>query len=493
MSHLFETLPFWLWVSLAVITFFLARGPIHRSIYSLARLFHRSLLFSANAVELAGQGLRERNREVLLARGREVTEWQIEREFERIESSLKRDMAQYPTLHRHLCEQMTTIDDDYVRSAEVPPEPSSWARAIRSVAEIPTPDDTVVADVLETINHSMRKAENKALESYRESIRERHQLLKRMMPGWRSILKTLGRMNKSVESVIYRSKVLDEHMTRYEEVLQESDRSLRLLSTSFFSRFFISSLVLLLIMAGVWLNHQLIARPVAEIIGSNSFLGGYGTADIAALILIFVQIVTGIVVMECLLITRLFPSVSALTDSVRKRLLWIGVLLLLCLASIEAGLSLSRELLLQQDQLLTGLSETSGSAVTEINAYWTLGLVQMMLGFTLPLVLAFIAIPLEQFLSSARTVFGSVLVFFLNVLSVGLRLLALIAINCGTLLNRIYDLIIFLPLWLQHTYRQFRKASELDVASDKSKSPVSQSKSEINIEKEVSTGGAASV
>ncbi|WP_444919963.1 hypothetical protein ACJJID_13720 [Microbulbifer sp. CnH-101-G] len=419
-------------------------------------------MFAANSVGLAGQSLRERNREVLLATGREMTEWQIEREFERIEDSLRRELTQYPSLHRQLCEQLAAIDDDYVRSAEVPPEPSNWARAIRSVTEIPTPDDTVVADVLETINHSMRKAESKALEAYRESIRERHQLLKRMMPGWRAMLKNLGRINRSVESVIHRSKVLDEHMSRYEDILQESDRSLHLLSVSSFSRFLISSLVMFVAVAGVWLNHQLIARPMTEIIGSGGFLGSYSTADIAASILIFLQILVGLVIMESLRISRLFPSIASLADPIRKRILWSALFLLLCFSSVEAGLSLSRDLLLQGDQLLTGIPGVSELRFEEAKSYWALGLVQMLLGFILPLVLAFIAIPLEQFINSARTVFGCLLVLFLDLFATGLRLLATLSMHCGILLNRTYDLIIFLPLWMQRAYWQARNTSRPD-------------------------------
>ncbi|WP_299579411.1 hypothetical protein [uncultured Microbulbifer sp.] len=466
MNQLIETLPLWLWGGLAVLALFLGRGPSHRAIYSLARFGHRSLLFAATSIGLAGQRVRERNREVLLAMGREMAEWQIEREFERIEGTLKRDLAQYPTLHRRLCEQMTVLDEDYVRSAEIPPEPSNWARAIRSVAEIPTQDDTVVADVLETINQSMRKAESRALESYREAIRERHQLLKRMMPGWRTMLKTLGRINRNVESLIYRGKVLDGHMARYEEILQESDRSLRLLSISSLNRFLVSSLVLFVALAGVWVNHQLIARPITEIVGDGHFLGTYATADITALVLIFLQLVTGIVVIESLRITRLFPSIGALADIARRRLMWAALLLLLCFAGIEAGLSFSRELLLQQDQSMTGVVAISGPVVAGMDSYWTLGLAQLGLGFILPLALAFTAIPLEQFVASARTVFGFLLLFFLNLVSVCLRFLAVTALHCGILLNRLYDLIIFLPLWLQRVYLHSRKTGFLTAQPD---------------------------
>ena len=218
MTGIFQSLPPWLWFIIALVALFLARKPVHQGILALARFFHHFLRLGANAVGAAEARLQRRNREVLIAAGRAATERHIEREFDRIEGAMKKELAQYPALHRKLCEQLAAIDEDYVRSAEVPPEPSNWSRAIKAVAEIPAERDSIVGDVLETIHGSMRKAEAKAREAYRESVRERHQLLKRMMPAWRAILKSLGAVNKTVTGVQQRAKVVDGHMARYEEI-----------------------------------------------------------------------------------------------------------------------------------------------------------------------------------------------------------------------------------------------------------------------------------
>ncbi|GAA5443453.1 hypothetical protein Misp06_01630 [Microbulbifer sp. NBRC 101763] len=457
MSPLINSLPLWLWLLFGLFAMFLARRPVHRAIYALARFSYRSLRLAAGALGTAEQTLLERNREVLLAAGRATAERHIEREFERIEGAMKRELAQYPTLHRRLCEQLTSIDEDYVRSAEVPPEPSNWARAIRSVSEIPAQDDSVVADVLETINHSMRKAESKALESYRESTRERHQLLKRMMPSWRAMLITLGRINKNVESVIRRAKALDLHMERYEEILQESDRSVRFLSASSMGRFLIASTALMVAVAGISVNFQLIARPVAEILGGNSFLGSFVVTDIVAYVLIFLQVSLGIMVMECLQVTRMFPAINTLSDNIRRRLNWAALALLLLFSMVEACLAFTRELLLQYDQLLAASAGEALPMMAGMGTYWPVSLTQMGLGFILPLILAFTAIPLEQFISSARTVIGTCLVLSLRLLCGGLRLLATSVMHTGILLNRFYDLVIFFPLWLQDVLLHYWK------------------------------------
>ncbi|AWF82609.1 hypothetical protein BTJ40_18340 [Microbulbifer sp. A4B17] len=453
MSQLIQSLPFWLWGILGLVILFLAREPVHRAVYALARLGHRALRFIASNIDSTEQRLVERNREVLFAEGRDAAERQIEREFERIEQTVQRDLALYPTLHRKLCEQLSSLDEDYVRSAEIAPEPSNWARAIRAVSEIPGKEDPLVADVLDTINQSMRKAESKALESYRESTRERHQLLKRMLPSWRAMLSTLGRINKNVESVIRRAKALDAHMERYEEILQETDKSLHLLSSSSFSRFLTASLVLMVALAGALVNFQLLAQPMVAVLGPDASLGGYSLANISAAVIIFLQVSVGLVIMECLQVTRMFPSLGSLGEGTRRSLLGVALALLVILAVVGGNLAFSRELILQQ-QLL-------GS-----EQLWPIPMAQMGLGFVLPLILAFLAIPLEQFIRSARTVIGIGVGLSLRGSTLVLRFLAMVSLHLGVLINRFYDIVIFIPLWLQGLYlRRKQEAGREDLES----------------------------
>ncbi|WP_346837369.1 hypothetical protein [Microbulbifer sp. SAOS-129_SWC] len=467
MTELFNSLPLWLWFALGLVALFVARRPVHQGILSLARFFHHSLRLGANAVASAEMRLQQRNREVLMAAGREAAERHVEREFDRIETTMKKELAQYPTLHRRLCEQLTAIDEDYVRSAEVPPEPTNWAKAIQAVAEIPAKQDPVVGDVLEIIHSSMRKAESKALEAYRESARERHQLLKRMMPHWRSMLTTLGRVNKSVESVQHRAKVLDGHMERYEEIQQDSDRAQRMLSSSSLSQFFISAFVLAVAVGGALINFHLIARPMSEMVGGTSYIGNFKVADISALVIILVEVSMGLFLMECLRITRLFPVIGALSDKLRRRMMWAAFILLFFLASVEAGLAFMREILMQEDLAvsaqLRGEQITAGAG----GLYWITTAAQMGMGFVLPFALTFVAIPLENFIASARTVIGVLSAFVLRALSVLLRLTGTASLRLGAMLVRLYDIAIFFPLWLESKFLDWRNSSAVAGSAEK--------------------------
>lgn len=457
MTEMFQTLPPWLWFFIALIVLFLARGPMHQGIYALARFFHQSLRLAANAVASAEGRLQLRNREVLMAAGREASERHIEREFARIENAMKKELSQYPTLHRKLCEQLTAVDEDYVRSAEVPPQPTNWSKAIKTVAEIPANQDTVVSDVLETIHGSMRKAEARALEAYRESARERHQLLKRMMPAWRSIMHSLGKVNKAMAAVQQRAAVVDRHMDRYEEIVQGSDRAQSMLSASSLCHFFIATLLLAIAAGGAVINFHLIARPMTEIMGAVSAIGSFRVADVSALVLILLEITMGLFVMECLRITRLLPVIGALDDKLRTRLMWAALALLLLLVAVEAGLAFVREILVQEDLAAEAALPGAEVIVATGAAYWIAVAAQLGMGLILPLVLAFTAIPLECFIASSRTLIGIVTAFFLRVVAVFLRLIGAAIWHSGDILVRGYDIVIFFPLWMAARFLRWRQ------------------------------------
>jgi hypothetical protein len=286
--------------------------------------------------------------------------------------------------------------------------------------------------------------------AYRKASGERHELLRRMMPDWRAIRETLGRVNKMVESVINRSVALDRHMQEYEDMVKGHDRSVSVLSSSSLVHFFTSALVMCVAAGGAAINFTLIARPMAEMVGGTSFIGNFRTADIAALVIIMVEISMGLFLMESMRITRLFPVIGALPDKIRRRMLWVTFTILVLLASVEAGLAYMREVLLQDELATSALLREDGTEGGLQNQYlWITTAAQMGMGFILPFALVFIAIPLETFVHSLRTVLGLVGIGILRALALLLRVLSNGMRHFGTLLERVYDLPLFLPLWIE--------------------------------------------
>jgi len=213
--------------------------------------------------------------------------------------------------------------------------------------------------------------------------------------------------------------------------------------------FFTSALVMCVAAGGAAINFTLIARPMAEMVGGTSFIGTFRTADIAALVIIMVEISMGLFLMESLRITRLFPVIGALPDKMRVRMLWITFSILLLLASIEAGLAYMREVLLQ-DELATGaLLRGEGGGELQNEYLWITTAAQMGMGFVLPFALVFVAIPLETFVHSLRTVLGLAGIAILRAFALLLRVLGNGFRHLGTLAERLYDLPLFVPLWLE--------------------------------------------
>lgn len=432
---------------LLIAALYFARGTAHQLLLAAAGALSRGLRVASHSVMRGQERLAARNREVLLAAGREAKERIVEREFTRVADTVRKDLAGYPDMHRRLSEAIQRIEEDQEEAAEVPPEAPGWAQAVKVVANLDARN--AGAEILADIHKSMVKAHAEAMDDYRKASAERHSLLRRMMPDWRLIRETLGHVNKSVESVISRSQTIDRHMEEYEAIVRGEDRALSVLSSSSIVYFFISALVLAVATAGTAVNFTLIARPMAEMVGGTNFIGAYRTADIAALVVIMVEISMGLFLMESLRITRLFPVIGALSDKMRVRMVIITFLILLLMASIEAGLAYMREVLLL-DEMATNALLRGETSVSMVNTHlWITTAAQMGMGFVLPFALVFVAIPLETFVHSLRTMVGLIGSGALRALALILRLLGNGARHLGTLACRVYDLPLFVPLWIE--------------------------------------------
>jgi hypothetical protein len=197
-------------------------------------------------------------------------------------------------------------------------------------------------------------------------------------------------------------------MDEYEEIRQQTDKAARMLSSSSMTQFFIAGLVLLIAIGGAMINFNLIALPMSEMVGGASYIGPYKTSDVAGLVIILIELTMGLFLMESLRITRLFPIIM---EALR--------------------------------QTLAGV-EQEGVAASMIPMIG-----QMVMGFILPFALAFVAIPLESFISSSRTVLGVLAAGFLRITAFVLRLLGNVGYYLGRFIVNMYDLVIFPTIWLE--------------------------------------------
>src|ERR1700756_3820314 len=256
---------------LLVTALYLARGTAHQAIHALAVALSRGFRLASRAVARAEERLAARNREVLLSAGREAKERIVEREFVRVGDSVRKDLANYPSLHRASSESIVRIEEDQAKAVEVPPEAPGWVQAVKVIANLDAKNGG--NEILEDIHKSMIRAHSEAMDDYRKASAERHGLLRKMMPDWRRIQETLGQVNRNVESVLERALAIDRHMQEYDDMVRGEDRAVSILSSSSLVYFFVSALVLSVAAAGAAINFTLIARPMAEMVGGTSYIG----------------------------------------------------------------------------------------------------------------------------------------------------------------------------------------------------------------------------
>src|SRR5215470_10338640 len=330
-----------------------ARKLAHDLFRSIGHVIGGPLRLGARWLFLTARDMKERNKAVLLAHGREEVGQHIEREFERIGAMVTRDLEGYPALQRKLLEEITRVEEDYKKCGEVPPPPPEWVEAIAAIAKIKSDGNEMVQRLLEEIKRSMTAIHDKTIGEYRRAYEARHKILNSFMPFWRSLDKTFGQVDKKLTGLQDTGQKIDAQMQKYEQINQKTDKVEHALTVSAFTQFAISALVLLIAVGGALVNFKLIALPFSEMVGAGDYLTStLRMSDVAALVIIFLEATMGLFVMECLRITHLFPIISNMSEQMRRRMLWTALTFLFVLAGIEAALALMRDMLMADRQAL---------------------------------------------------------------------------------------------------------------------------------------------
>ncbi|MGB7541392.1 MAG: hypothetical protein WBM28_05180 [Burkholderiales bacterium] len=443
---------------IAMIFLYAARRPMHALIRSLGHLAGGPLRLGARWLFTAANDMKERNKAVLIEHGRQEVGQLIEREFERVGVMVTRDLHGYPTLQRKLLDEITRIEEDYKKCGEVPPPSPEWIEAVAAVAKVQSNGNEMVQNILEEIKRSVNSIHDKALAEYRRAYETRHRILAGFMPFWRSLDKTMTRVDKKMTGLQESAAVVDAQMEKYGQINAKTDKAEHALTTSAFTQFAIAAIVMSVAMGGAFINFKLIALPMSEMVGAGDYItDALRTSEVAALVIILVEAAMGLFLMESLRITHLFPGIANLNDRMRRRMFWIALVLLVTLAGIEAALALMRDMLIADKQaLLQSLATTQQAAAAEgwVARIPTAG--QMVLGFILPFTLAFVAIPLESFIHSTRTVIGALLVMVVRALAFSLRILGNLVRHLSRVLITAYDVVIVLPLLVEHTIKATR-------------------------------------
>jgi hypothetical protein len=377
-----------------------ARHPMHKALREVGRLFGGAFRVGARWCRGMAAKVAQRDHEMIVEMGKGDLEAKVGREFHRIEGAYAKELARYPDLHRKLDDVLTKIDGDFQECATAAPAAPGWSEAVTAVAKMPPSGDRVVTKLLEEIHKSAVAGEKKALQEFRDATAKKHKILGGMAPLWKEMKKIAVEVASAVTGALESTKRIDGYMAQYEKVRAADAKAIRALGWSATQLFVVSLLVMAVAMGGAFVNFNLIALPMSELVPSGSRIGGMPVSTVAALVIVLMEVAAGVFAMEMLGVTSFFPKLELLPKSRRRMILTVALGGLFMLACIEASLAVLREQIVESSNALkaslAGVSEPVAQTAT--SKIPVVG--QAVLGFILPWILAMVAVPLETMIST---------------------------------------------------------------------------------------------
>ena len=444
---------FALWVG-SVVFLWAARAPMVQVLRGLSRSLDSGVDSVSSWCQETGQDLGARQKDSLRAASELELQSRIAREVVRIDDSFSEKLGRYAEIQRQVDDLLKGLESDYDGCGDSPPEVPGWAGAVEAVSAIPDSADPNVKKVLEGIRESMTDAEKRALKTYREDTAKRHKILGRMRPVWKEIRSQLAGMQDAVSKAVQTSSKLSRYVDSYDELVRDRESDAHAASFSPIKPFLTALIVMAVALGGAFVNFQLIALPMSELVPAGARLGGVAVSTISALVLVLMEAAVGIFLMDMLGITDLFPKLATVAPSRRRLILGLSLAGLFFLASVEASLAILREQIVAGDAALKHSLAGDAGAVVSVAADSSIPIIgQAVLGFVLPWLLALVAIPLEMLLDSGRHVMAQLAVFGLHFAGGAVRVGGHALGSLVAALPSIYDVYIAIPLRIERLWR----------------------------------------
>lgn len=440
---------FVLWAA-SVIFFWAARTAMLRFLKGLGDGLADGFHSLAQRCVGAAEELRKNSREVLLAAGTRDAQGRLDRELQRVDEGFSDQLGQYGRLQRHLGDTLLAVERDYQQGGVTPPEVPGWSAAVEAIANIPMAGDPNIQKVLDGIRASSEDAEKKALAAYQADTTKRHKILAAMLPVWKEIRGLLGKMQDSVTLALESSVRINAFIEDYEKIRADREEAARALTFSAAKLFIVAAGVLGIAFGAAFINFQLIALPMSELVPAGARVGGMPVSAVSALVLVLMEGALGIFLMDMLGITELFPKLATIPRSRRRLILWLGLAGLFFLASVESSLAILREQIVEADAALKLSLAGDASRVVQSASQSMIPVVgQAVLGFILPWILALVAVPLEMLLDSGRHVVASLAVVAMRLAGVVTGGAAHVSRHLTGLVISVYDVYIAIPLRIE--------------------------------------------
>jgi len=441
------------WIVASMVFLFLAREPVHKMINAFSDATAGGLRKLAEWTKNAAQAMREKDRKVLLESGAAKIQGEILQEFSKIDMANTKSLAGYPKLQLRLDDNISQIERDYKECGQVTPEAPGWSEVIESIGRAQgSTSDRIIENMLSEIHKSAVDGEKKALSEFRDVAAKRHKILGSMAPVWKRVEKLGKEINSQVEKVMENGRNIEKYMARYEKISAAEPESIDMLSSKVTKLFIISLIVICVGLVGAFINFNLIALPMSELVPAGVRVAGMAVSEVSALVIVALELVLGIFMFEAIGVTHTFPQISNMTRGKRKIILFGCLFGLLFLSSVEASLAILREnLAAAKSALDISLAGESATVTDNINSQITL-IGQALLGFVLPWILAVIAIPLEMFIEASQHAFAKIYTILITLLCHLANAIAYLIEGFFKILAHLFDIYIIIPVQIANLF-----------------------------------------
>ncbi len=435
------------WVVASMIFLFLAKEPMHKVIQACSDATAGGLRKLAAWMKHTAETMREKDRKVLLESGVAKIQGEIVQEFHKIDMANTKALDGYPKLQLKLDENISKIERDYQDCGQVSPQAPGWSEVIEAIGRAQgATNDRIIENMLSEIHKSAVDGEKKAISEFRDATGKRHKILNSMAPVWKRIEKLCKEINSKVERVMENSRNIEKYMARYEKIAAAEPESIDMLSSKVTKLFIISLIVIFVGLVGAFINFNLIALPMSELVPAGVRVAGMQVSEVSALVIVALELVLGIFMFEAIGVTHTFPQISNMTSGKRKIILFGCLLGLLFLSSVEASLAILREHLAEAKTALD-ISLAGESAASAGNANSQITVIgQAALGFVLPWILAVIAIPLEMFIEASQHAFARFYTILITLLCHLFTAIAYLFEGLFNILAHVFDIYIIIPV-----------------------------------------------
>ncbi len=443
-----------IWVVCSMIFLFFAREPMHKLIQAMSDATAGGLRKLAGWIRHSVDTMREKDRKVLLESGLAKIQGEILQEFHKIDTANTKSIAGYPELQLKLDESIAKIDDDYKVCGQVTPEVPGWGEVVETIARAQgSTGDRIIEKMLAEIHKSAVAGEKKAISELRDVASKRHKILGSMAPVWKRIEKLGKEINHKAEKVIENSRNIDKYMDQYEKITTGGKESIDMLSSKVTKLFIISLIVIFVGMVGAFINFNLIALPMSELVPAGTRVAGLAVSEVSALVIVALELVLGIFLFEAMGVTHTFPQIANMASGKRKIILYGSLFGLLFLSSVEASLAILRDHMAEANSALNrSLAGDSATVAESIDTNITV-MGQALLGFVLPWILAVIAIPLEMFIEASQHAFAKIYSIVVVVICHLANGIAFLIEGFFKILIHVFDIYIIVPLQISNMFK----------------------------------------